>query len=87
MGIFNVFIVSKSGGLIYHYDHDLPQYEVEKTFGYPLDLKLRTEHQRVCVAFGQGDGICVGHSLMAVNGVALGGASGQPAELEAQRVV
>ncbi len=72
MGIFNVFIVSKSGGLIYHYDHDLPQYEVEKTFGFPLDLKLRTEHQHVRVEFGQRDGICVGHSLLAVNGVAVG---------------
>ncbi len=73
MGIFNVFIVSKSGGLIYHYDHDLPQYQVEKTFGYPLDLKLRSEQGRVAVAFGQRDGICVGHILLAVNGAEVAG--------------
>ena len=41
MGIYNVFIVSKSGGLIYHYDHNLPVLETEKTFSYPLDIKLR----------------------------------------------
>ncbi len=69
MGIFNIFIVSKSGGLIYHYDHNLPQYEVEKTFGFPLDLQLRVEHHRVVVAFGQRDGIAIGHSLVSVNGV------------------
>lgn len=73
MGIFNIFIVSKSGGLIYHYDHDLPQFEVEKTFGFPLDLKLKPEGSRIVVEFGQRDGIVVGHCLMAVNGVSVTG--------------
>ncbi len=72
MGIFNIFIVSKSGGLIYHYDHDLPQYEVEKTFGFPLEVKLGREHgQRVVVVFGGRDGVNVGHALLAVNGTPL----------------
>ena len=69
MGVFNVFIVSKSGGLIYHHDHNLTTQEVEKTFGYPLDIKLQTDPNRVFVMFGQRDGIAVGHSLLAVNGV------------------
>jgi hypothetical protein len=43
MGIYNIFIVSKSGGLIYHYDHNLPQKETEKTFSYPLDIHLHLE--------------------------------------------
>ena len=73
MGIFNVFIVSKSGGLIFHLDHNLPNQEIEKTFGFPLDIKLQYDHQRIAVAFGQRDGIAIGHSLLAVNGVAING--------------
>ena len=69
MGVFNVFIVSKSGGLIYHHDHNLTTQEVEKTFGFPLDIKLQTDPNRVFVMFGQRDGIAVGHSLLAVNGI------------------
>ena len=66
--IYNIFIVSKSGGLIYHYDHSLPLSETEKTFSYPLDIKLEMEHKRIAVAFGERDGIRIGHSLLAVNG-------------------
>ena len=67
-GIYNIFIVSKSGGLIYHYDHNVPKCETEKTFSYPLDIKLEMEHKRVAVAFGERDGIRIGHSLLALNG-------------------
>ena len=76
LGIFNIFIVSKSGGLIYHYDHNLPSIETEKTFAYPLDIKLKQEGQRVSVVFGQRDGINIGHSLISVNGLALTGGRG-----------
>lgn len=68
MGIYNVFIVSKSGGLIYHYDHNVPARETEKTFSFPLDIKLEMEHKRIAVVFGERDGIKIGHSLLAVNG-------------------
>lgn len=68
MGIYHIFIVSKSGGLIFNYDHNLPQLENEKTYSYPLDIKLKFENKRVTVAFGERDGICIGHVLMAVNG-------------------
>ena len=30
MGIYHIFIVSKSGGLIFNYDHNVPQQENEK---------------------------------------------------------
>jgi len=68
IGIYNIFIVSKSGGLIYHYDHNVPNCETEKTFSFPLDIKLEMEHKRVAVAFGERDGIRIGHSLLALNG-------------------
>ena len=69
VGIFNIFIVSKSGGLIYHYDNHVAVTETEKTFGYPLDIKLELEHKRVAVVFGERDGIRIGHSLLSVNGI------------------
>ncbi|VVC93735.1 trafficking protein particle complex subunit 4 [Leptidea sinapis] len=68
MVIYGVFIVSKSGGLIYNYDHNIPRIETEKTFGFPLDLKLQYENKKVVVVFGQRDGIQVGHVLLSVNG-------------------
>lgn len=57
MVIYGLYIVSKSGGLIYNYDHNIPRVETEKTFGFPLDLKLQYENKKVIVAFGQRDGI------------------------------
>ena len=64
MGIYNIFIVSKSGGLIYHYDHNIPQRETEKTFSFPLDIKLELDNKRVTVVFGERDGIKIGHTLL-----------------------
>ena len=57
MVVYSVFIISKSGGLIYSYDHTPSSMEIEKTFSYPLDLKLDYINQRVVVTFGQRDGI------------------------------
>ncbi|CAG4961689.1 unnamed protein product [Parnassius apollo] len=68
MVIYGVYIVSKSGGLIYNYDHNIPKVETEKTFGFPLDIKLQYENKKVVVVFGQRDGINVGHMLLSVNG-------------------
>lgn len=58
MVIYGIYIVSKSGGLIFNYDHFTPKIETEKTFSYPLDIKLRYENKKVVVEFGQRDGIC-----------------------------
>jgi len=68
MGIYHIFIVSKSGGLIFNYDHKVPETEHEKTYSYPLDIQLKFENKRVQVAFGERDGVCIGHALLAVNG-------------------
>ncbi|EFN79895.1 trafficking protein particle complex subunit 4 [Harpegnathos saltator] len=73
MVIYGVYIVSKSGGLIFNHDHNVPKIEVEKSFNYPLDIKLNYENKKVMVAFGQRDGINVGHVLTAVNGITVTG--------------
>lgn len=71
--IYGVYIVSKSGGLIFNHDHNVPKIEVEKSFNFPLDIKLSYENKKVVVVFGQRDGINAGHVLTAVNGVAVTG--------------
>ncbi|KAK1118063.1 Trafficking protein particle complex subunit 4 [Melipona quadrifasciata] len=68
MVIYGVYIVSKSGGLIFNHDHNVPRIENERTFNFPLDLKLNYENKKIVVSFGQKDGINVGHVLTAVNG-------------------
>lgn len=57
MIVYSVYIVSKSGGLIFNYDHTVSKVEVEQTFSYPLEFKLVNENKRVIVSFGQRDGI------------------------------
>lgn len=57
MVIYGVYIVSKSGGLIFNHDHNIPKIETEKVFNYPIDLKLEYDAKKVAVAFGQKDGI------------------------------
>ena len=57
MIVYSVYIVSKSGGLIFNYDHIVPKVEVEQTFSYPLDFKLAVENKAIVVSFGQRDGI------------------------------
>ncbi|XP_017885134.1 trafficking protein particle complex subunit 4 isoform X1 [Ceratina calcarata] len=69
MVIYGVYIVSKSGGLIFNHDHNVPRIENEKTFNFPLDVKLSYENKKIVVSFGQKDGINVGHVLTTVNGV------------------
>lgn len=56
--IFGVYIVSKSGGLIFNLDHSVPKIETEKEFNYPIrDIMLDYSDKKVSVAFGQKDGI------------------------------
>ena len=57
MVIYGVYIVSKSGGLIFNHDHNVPKIELEKPFTYPLDIKLAYENKKIIVSFGQRDGI------------------------------
>uniref|UniRef100_A0A2K6TAZ5 Trafficking protein particle complex subunit n=1 Tax=Saimiri boliviensis boliviensis TaxID=39432 RepID=A0A2K6TAZ5_SAIBB len=69
MAIFSVYVVNKAGDLIYQLDSYSPRAEAEKTFSYPLDLLLKLHDERVLVAFGQRDGIRVGHAVLAINGM------------------
>lgn len=56
--IYGVYIVSKSGGLIFNLDHNVPKVETEKVFNFPLDIKLDyVDPKKVSVSFGQRDGI------------------------------
>lgn len=73
MAIFSVYVVNKAGGLIYQWDSYSPRAESEKTFSYPLDLLLKLHDERVLVAFGQRDGIRVGHAVLAINGMDVNG--------------
>lgn len=63
MVIFGVYIVSKSGGLIFNYDHVIPKVETEKVFSYPIDITLDFDPKKVSVLFGQKDGINGNRSL------------------------
>ncbi|XP_034242524.1 trafficking protein particle complex subunit 4 [Thrips palmi] len=73
MVIYSVYIVSKSGGLIFNYDHNIPKIETEKTYSFPLEHKLVYQNKQVVVAFGQRNGVNVGHLLLAVNGFPVNG--------------
>lgn len=73
MVVYSIYVISKSGGLIYSYDNQVNSPEVEKTFSYPLDLKLAYINNRIVVTFGQRDGIRVGYSVLAINGESLNG--------------
>ncbi|XP_023027801.1 trafficking protein particle complex subunit 4-like protein Trs23 [Leptinotarsa decemlineata] len=73
MVIFGIYIVSKSGGLIFNYDNNVPKIEKEKKFSYPLDIKLRVENKKIVVEFGERDGIHVGHVLYSINGIGVTG--------------
>lgn len=69
MTIFSAYIINKAGGLIYQYDHNVSRPEIEKTFSFPLELTLKIFDDRIVVAFGERDGIKIGHTLLAVNGI------------------
>jgi len=73
MAIHSVYIVSKSGGMIFNYDHNFPKVESEKTFNFPMDLKLELRNKKLVVVFGQRDGICIGQTLLSINGTLVNG--------------
>lgn len=69
MAIYSIYILCKNGGLIYQYDHNPAKQEVEKLFNFPLDIQLVEQNKRIIVGFGQRDGISIGNTLLAVNGI------------------
>jgi trafficking protein particle complex subunit 4 len=64
MPIYTFFIMNKNAGMVYAKDFATIKNESEKTFGYPLDIKL---DKIGCVKFGARDSIKLGHNLLAVN--------------------
>lgn len=71
--IYSIYVINKAGSLIYQYNNYEPKSEVEKTFGFPLSVALREVDEKLVVAFGERDGVKVGHSLLAINGEPLSG--------------
>lgn len=57
MAVVSIYIISKAGGMIYQYDHNIVPLEYEKTFSYPLDIVLECINNRTIVTFGQMDNI------------------------------
>lgn len=73
MVVYSVYIVSKSGGLIFNHDHSIPKIETEKTYSFPLEYKLTYQNKQVVVTYGQRNGVMVGHVLLGVNGSTVNG--------------
>ncbi|XP_052760453.1 trafficking protein particle complex subunit 4-like [Mya arenaria] len=69
MTIFSVYIINKAGGLIYQHEHSVSRPEFEKTFSFPLEITLKVFDEKIVVAFGERDGIKVGNTLIAINGI------------------
>ena len=73
MVVHSVYVINRSGGLIFFYEHSIPKVELEKTFSYPLDFVLKPTQKGVTVEFGQRDGIRVGHTILSINGIPVRG--------------
>lgn len=73
MVVYSLYVINRSGGLIFSYEHAIPKIELEKTFSYPLDFVLKPSQKGVCVEFGQRDGIKVGHVILSINGIPVRG--------------
>lgn len=73
MVVYSFYVINRSGGLIFSYEHSIPKIELEKTFSYPLDFVLKPSQKGIVVDFGQRDGIKVGHTILAINGIPVRG--------------
>ena len=65
MPIYSYFIMNKNAGMVFAKDYASIRNEFEKTFNYPLEIKL---DKYGCVKFGAHDQIKLGHHLLSVNG-------------------
>jgi hypothetical protein len=65
MPIFSFFILNKNAGMIYSRDYSIVKNEFERSYAYPLELKL---DKTGTVKFGAKDPVRIGHTLIAVNG-------------------
>lgn len=71
--IYSVYVINKAGGLVYQRDQSIGDTEISRQFNFPFGLVLKEMDERLVVAFGEMNGIKVGHSLSAINGEYLSG--------------
>lgn len=73
--IYTIYILNKSGGLIYNHDHSIPKIESEiKVNEYPLNLVLDYDKKRTAVLFGHNlSNVNAGHILVSINGNTVNG--------------
>lgn len=65
MAIYSFFILNKNAGLVFSREFSNLKIESERTFKYPLEIKL---DRLGCVKFGARDPIKVGHILISIDG-------------------
>lgn len=65
MPVYSFFILNKNAGMVYAKDYTLVKNESERTFNYPLEIKLDKLGN---VKFGARDPVKIGHSLLSING-------------------
>uniref|UniRef100_A0A0N5BIS8 Trafficking protein particle complex subunit n=1 Tax=Strongyloides papillosus TaxID=174720 RepID=A0A0N5BIS8_STREA len=70
MSIQHVFIISKAGSLIYSWENKANEsISVEKTYEWPLDLKLSYIDQKATVVFGENDKVKLRYTISAINSI------------------
>lgn len=65
MAIYYFFILNKNAGMVYSREFFNVKIESERSFSYPLEIKL---DKLGCVKFGARDPIKIGHVLISING-------------------
>ena len=65
MPIYTFFIMNKNAGMVYSKDFATVRNESEKTYTYPLEIKV---DKFGSVKFGARDPVKIGHTLMSING-------------------
>ena len=73
--IYSAYIINKAGGLIYQKEILNAENEVEVVLKYPLGLTLKEVDDKLMIAFGEKEGVKVGHHIISINGETLVGKS------------
>ena len=71
--LYSVYIINKAGGLVYQRDHSTSETEISRQCNFPFGFILKEIDDKLVVAFGEKNGIKVGHCLVAINGEYLSG--------------
>ncbi|GAA57171.1 trafficking protein particle complex subunit 4 [Clonorchis sinensis] len=73
MSVHSLYVISESGSLQFYYDHSVSVTTAEKTFSYPIPLRLASVDGRICVDFGTVDEVKPGYAVLSVNNIDAGG--------------